>query len=85
MDERRRVGLLQAVGLLVVGGTMWLLHMGGHSLLVSAVIGLGGYAAVNLAIWRIARRQSGKREERQRRNLEADIDEHRRQLYGEDQ
>lgn len=83
-SSNHRAVPLQALSVLVVLATMWLLHSQGHSPIVAAPIGIAVYASINLAIWQIARRQSAQRVERQRENLEADIDEQRSHLYGGD-
>jgi hypothetical protein len=83
VDPSRRTARSQALAVALGAGAMWWLHRTGHSILAATAIGLVTYAAINLAMLQLGRRLSARRNERQRRNLQEDIDHQRDELYGD--
>lgn len=62
---------------------MWLLHLGGHGVLIVTLVGVSAYAAINVAVWTVTRHRSALLEERRRLNFEADLEERHRRLEGD--
>lgn len=77
-----RASRAQGLAILAGAGAMFLLHLGDHGALIVTLVGVGVYAAVNVALWVIPRHRSALMEERRRLNFDADIEDRRRRRDG---